>query len=230
MHNKLSIYRYQVLDVQPLNEKTSQIFLLAEVLQNTLRYEAGQYVHLLFEDELFAPLSIASAPRHDQILEFHLYHPRYNTKALYLLENAHQKNCFKLAGPFGDCTLAKYKLNKPIIFLAWGSGFAPIKALIEALNARGSSLPIYFYWALSSPQELYLQQLLTQWQQNPNFYFRPLFTHDKPTMVLWDLVLANHNDFSTFQVYAAGPKPLVRSAYNAFTNAGLTKDSFYSDV
>ncbi|MBV9576468.1 MAG: hypothetical protein JO149_07570, partial [Gammaproteobacteria bacterium] len=124
------MFSYQIIQTKLLVEDISQIFLLPAPLANAAErsfiYEAGQYVNIHYE-EGYAPLSIASAPRKDQQLEFHLSHPVRNAKAQKLWQLALQAQCWQLSEAIGDCRVDRLNRNQPIIFLAYETGFAPIK-------------------------------------------------------------------------------------------------------
>lgn len=224
---------YRVIHVIPIVEHVSQVFI-QPIHSDSLIYEAGQFVEVI-HDHHASPLSIACAPNDSGILEFHLFHPVKNPVARAMLRMAHEEKTWSIKGPFGICTIKRLHPDKPIIFLAQGTGFAPIKAIIEAMTPPYPN--IHFYWSVPEQADIYLLDLLEKWQMEiPNFMFKPVFTsgfQDKEMMnihLLKDTVLINHAPLNNFQVYASGPKPLVQAAFSIFVKHGLNEELFYSDV
>lgn len=217
------MFLYNVQQVTTLAPDISQIILSS---QTPLIYDAGQYIEV-HQDTQSIPLSIANAPQQNQQLEFQLMHTPKNTAALQLLN----QKTWQIHGPFGNCTFSKLKKNLPIIFLARGTGFAPIKAIIERFITARLFPPFYFYWSVPTDAQLYLQSRLQHWQQIlPTFVYKPIFTAQTGSHIPPTFILAEHPDLSHFQVYVSGPKPLVQTALADFTQRGLARENFYSDV
>ena len=213
-------------------------FFLRSVSQPVFSYAAGQYVEVVHKDRCVSPLSIACAPTALANLEFHLFHPVENHKAQDLLRIAQAEKTWSLRGPYGSCTVNRLHPQKPIIFLARGTGFAPIKAVIEALFISPGRCPaIHLYWSVSRREDFYLTDLLEKWKTEfPNFIFTPVLTREfspkapAGSPLLHDIVLRDYLDLSAYQVYASGPRPLVNAAFYAFQKHGLQQTFFYSDV
>lgn len=230
------MFTYRITEVIPIAEHATQIFL-QPIDATSFSYEAGQYVEIIHHQHA-SPLSIACAPNEKNILEFHLFHPVKNPVARALLSIAHEKKIWTLQGPFGNCTLRRLSAEKPIIFLAQGTGFAPIKAIFEALLTSSLAFPaIHFYWSVANRQDIYLSDLLTSWQkQIANFTYTPVLTSgfsEKEKMnihLLRDTILRDHPMMSDYQVYASGPKPLMQTTFLTFAQHGLQREFFYSDV
>lgn len=209
----LNEFCYQVVSTKTLLENVSEIRL--QPTDKTLIYEAGQYVNVLHHDGNVSPLSIACAPNHDGILEFHLYHPHENLFAQDLLQMANEAKRWKLQGPFGECKASRLKLNMPIIFLAYGTGFAPVKAVIESLPLHMS---VYLYW----DKDIYLSAQINDWrQQLPHFSF---------SAGTYESVLRDHPDLSEYQVYATGSRAYVHAALSSFQQHRLKRENFFSDM
>lgn len=209
----LNEFCYRVLSTNTLLECVSQIRLQPN--DKPLIYEAGHYVNVLHHDGSVSPLSIACAPNNEGMLEFHLYHPRENLYAQDLLRMANEEKEWKIQGPFGECTANRLKLDLPIIFLAYGTGFAPIKAVIESLPLQ---VPMYLYW----DKDIYLPAQINEWNQRlPHFSF---------SAAAYEAVLRDHSDLSGYQVYATGPRAYVHAAFHAFQQHGLQRENFFSDM
>lgn len=216
---------YQVLQITSLTPHVSQILLTPN--QMALAYVAGQYANVLHQRDQVSPLSIACAPNKQPMLEFHLYHPIENHKAQDLLRMISSENGLRLTGPFGNCTVNQLKLDQPIIFLAYGTGFAPIKAIIEEIARAKQSPPMHFYWCVANPTDLYMSALVEAWSAHfSTFVFTPVFLPELSK----EIVLSDHPDLSAYQVYASGPRALIAAAFDAFQKQGLERSKFFSDA
>ncbi len=229
IHSDDSVYRYRVSAIHELTQYISEIVL--QPVMQSLSYNAGQYVHVI-QNEYSSPLSIACAPNKDKTLEFHLYHSPDNYNANELLRVAKEHKEWKLRGPFGHCTSDKLQINSPIIFLAHNTGFAPIKAVIEALKQSTAKQSIHLYWSVPRHQHFYLQSLLTKWQEESDFKFTLVIrnTSLQDYKTLHELAVMDYPKLSCAQVYASGPKPFVYAAFDCFSQYGLPRFAFYSDM
>jgi CDP-4-dehydro-6-deoxyglucose reductase len=224
------MFSYEVISIKPLAASVQQIFLRPFHLP-VLAYSAGQYVHIIHQDQMQSPLSIANAANVEGLLEFHLFHAANRIKAHDLIKMAEQEKVWHFNGPHGVCTVEHLDLHKPIIFLARGTGFAPIKAVIEALQKKKHYPPLYFYWSVKTEADLYLQDLLTTWSHHlTHFTYRPIFTNNEDPALPLTSISQEHPDLSHYQIYASGPKPLMESAWHTFQKQGLPSNSFFSDV
>ena len=127
---------------------------------------------------------------------------------------------------------------KPIILLASGTGFAPIKAIVEHAIDQSITRPMTFYWGVRRPHDLYLHTLAEQWAAElPHFDYRPVVSDARPedawtgrTGFVHQAVVDEHPDLSGHQVYACGAPIVVDSARRDFiARCGLPDDEFYAD-
>jgi CDP-4-dehydro-6-deoxyglucose reductase len=218
---------YQVNHCWPLARYVSQI-ILQSAQAEIIPYEAGQYLHVLHADQSYSPLSIACAPVDVTTIELHLSHRPENTKAQDILRMATQEQQLLVRGAYGTCTLMRYLPNMPLIFLARGTGFAPIKAHLEALVLQRDARPIYFYWSAALAEDFYFLELLEQWQKDlADFHFTPVLGEQEK---LPQAVLADFSDLAACQIYASGPAKMVYGALDFFSQHGLVAGRFYSDL
>lgn len=228
MNEKINGFSYSVIQHRLLTDNISQIFLQA-TQDHSFLYEAGQYINVIHSHGEQSPLSIACAPNH-HALEFHLFHPVENTKAQELLQWAQRNQTWTFTGPFGACTLKQIHPAKSLIFIADGTGFAPIKAMIESLLTF--SCPMHLYWSMPKQEDFYLPELILQWKKIlPHFKFTPIIVEANEKLVhVHDIILQDYADLSQHQVYASGPKRLIQTAFHAFQQQGLPQAFFYSDM
>jgi NAD(P)H-flavin reductase len=140
-------------------------------------------------------------------------------------------------GPVGSFVLHEPS-DKPLIFVAGATGFAPVKSLLEQAFRMGIERPLHLYWGVRRLRDLYLTDLPRQWErEHPNFHFVPVLSEPAPedgwsgrTGLVHEAILADFPDLSGFSVYACGSVRMVEAARPAFVSQGLHEDACYSDA
>ncbi|HNK18486.1 MAG TPA: CDP-6-deoxy-delta-3,4-glucoseen reductase [Piscinibacter sp.] len=205
-----------------------------------LRYHAGQYVEFILRDGARRSYSMANAP-HTQsdkpAIELHIRHMPGGKFTEHVFGAMKEKEILRVEGPFGSFFLREDS-DKPIVLLASGTGFAPIKAIIEHLEFKGITRPTVLYWGCRSKADLYLHD----WAEAaaarlPNLRYVPVLSEPKPedgwsgrTGLVHQAVMADLPDLSGHQVYACGAPIMVESARKDFlARCGLPADEFYAD-
>lgn len=209
-----------------------------KAINNSLHYEAGQYIKIIQPDGTFSPLSIGNAPNKSASIELHLSHSADNLKAIALANMMLPNKKIILCGPYGKCTIKKLEPNLPIIFIARVTGFAPIKAIIEQLIQSKQYPAMHLYWGATNPADFYLLSLVKQWEKKlAQFHFTPVLTgsldhhHWQGKIgLLQDKIVEDYPDLRNFQVYASGPPALIYDSLEVFMEHGLQKQRFISDV
>ena len=202
-----------------------------------MQFMAGQYAEFILKDGKRRAFSFANAPHDDDLLEMHLRLIPGGQFTHYVFSEMHEKAILRLEGPFGSFYLREDS-EKPIIFVAGGTGFAPIKGIIEYLNHHKSQRKMALYWGALTKQDLYMQDLPQKWQlENPNFSFIPALSEalstdnwQGRTGLVHQAVLADHKDLSGFQAYVCGAPAMVDIAHQTFQAQGLPADEFFSDA
>ena len=148
-----------------------------------------------------------------------------------------ERDILRFEGPLGTFFLREDS-DKPIVMLASGTGFAPIKAIVEQLEHNKSSRPVTLYWGGRRPTDLYMHALCEQWAATlPNFKYVPVVSDALPednwngrTGFVHMAVIADHPDLSRHQVYACGAPVVVESAKREFSAlCKLPEEEFYAD-
>lgn len=201
-----------------------------------LQFLAGQYVDFILADGRHRSFSLANAPHDDQFLELHLRHVEKGEFTEHVFEHMKEKDMVRIEGPRGDFYLREDS-PRPMIFIAGGTGFAPIKGIIEHAFAARVSRPMHFYWGARAQVDLYLDALPRQWAAaHAQFRYTPVLS--APVAAdgwqgrggyVHEVVVADHADLAGYDVYAAGPPAMVRAARDAFVARGLPPAQFYSD-
>ncbi len=205
-----------------------------------LRYHAGQYIEFLLRDGARRSYSMANAP-HTQtdkpVIELHLRHMPGGQFTDHVFGAMKEKDILRVEGPFGSFFLREDS-TKPIVLLASGTGFAPIKAIIEHLQFKASERPTVLYWGCRSQADLYLHDwALAAAQQMPNLSYVPVLSEPRAedawtgrTGLVHRAVMADWPDLSGHQVYACGAPIMVESAQrDLVAECGLPADEFYAD-
>lgn len=203
------------------------------------RHVAGQYVDVLLKDGRRRSYSIANKPSvHGVIdLELHLRHSPGGAFTDHVFSNMKAREIIRFEGPLGTMYLREDS-DKPIVFLASGTGFAPIKAIIEYALAEGITRPMKLYWGGRHPQDIYMQELAEGWaRDHDHFEFVPVVSDPEPehgwagrTGFVHQAVLEDLADMSNYQVYACGNPMMVDSARADFTTQrGMDEAEFFAD-
>lgn len=201
-----------------------------------LQFLAGQYVDFILPDGRHRSFSLANAPHDDQFLELHIRHVEGGEFTEHVFEHMKEKEMVRIEGPHGDFYLREDS-QRPLLFVAGGTGFAPVKGIIEHAFAAGVTRPLYFYWGARAKVDLYLDALPRQWvESHAQFHYTPVLSLPAPedhwlgrTGYVHEAVVQDYPDLGGYDVYAAGPPAMVRAARDAFVARGLPPSQFYSD-
>ncbi|MEQ1534931.1 MAG: CDP-6-deoxy-delta-3,4-glucoseen reductase [Burkholderiaceae bacterium] len=207
---------------------------------DTLQYKAGQYIEFILRDGARRSYSMATAPHiaaESKTLELHIRHMPGGKFTDHVFGEMKEKEIQRIEGPFGSFYLREDS-EKPMILLASGTGFAPIKAIIQHMQHQGIKRPVVLYWGGRRPADLYMHDwVLTHVAAMPNLSYVPVVSNALPedawagrTGFVHQAVVSDFADLSTHQVYACGAPIVVDSAQTDFVNlCQLPADEFYAD-
>lgn len=208
---------------------------------DTFQYHAGQYVEFLLRDGDRRSYSMANAP-HTQTekpsIELHIRHMPGGKFTDHVFGAMKEKDILRVEGPYGSFFLREDS-DKPIIFLASGTGFAPIKAIIEHMRHKGITRPATLYWGGRRPADLYQSTWIEeQLAAMPNLRYVPVVSDAQAddqwtgrTGFVHAAVLQDQPDLSGHEVYACGAPIVVESAQRDYTEkAGLPAEAFFADA
>jgi len=225
--------------VQKIERLADDVIALSLKLPSNerLQFLAGQYIEFLLKDGQRRAFSLANAPHDDELLVLHLRHVPGGQFTEHVFTQMQEKAILRLEGPFGSFYLRE-ESDKPIIFVAGGTGFAPIKGMVEHLWHTGSKRKILLYWGARTLKDLYLPALPQSWQNaNNNLSFIPVLSEPLETDawqgrtgLVHQAVLDDLADLSAYQVYCCGAPMMVDTARASFQAAGLAADEFFADA
>lgn len=225
--------------IAKLEKLSEDVMLVALQLpaNERLQYRAGQYIEFLLKDGKRRSYSMANAPHLDEPISLHVRHMPGGVFTDQLFSSIKERDILRFEGPHGSFFLREDS-DKPIILLASGTGFAPIKALMEHLIDLKSQRAVTLYWGGRRPQDLYMHALCLDWAQTlPGFTYVPVVS-DALAQDNWSgrsgfvhqAVMADHPDLSKYQVYACGAPIVIESAQRDFVaRCHLPADEFYAD-
>lgn len=202
------------------------------------RYYPGQYVDVQLKDGTRRSYSMATRVPVDNQLELHIRHMPSGKFSGYVFEAMKPREMVKLAGPYGSFYLRDSE--RPMIFLASGTGFAPIQALLEQLIVRGNNRRhVYLYWGGRQRQDLYRHQQLLKWEaEHPWLRYAPVLS-DPTQACAWkgatgfvhQQVIKDFQSLRDYEVYACGAPIVVDSARRDYVGQlGLDAERFYADA
>ncbi len=208
-----------------------------------LQFLAGQYIDILLKDGKRRSFSLANAPHDDEYLELHARNYPGGVFTEHVFTNMKVKDMLRFTGPLGSFFLRDTPEECSIIFLASGTGFAPIKSILEHVfhqeGGRHRKRNMTLYWGARTKSDLYLADLADKWQrEHDNFTFIPVLSEPLPsdnwqgrTGLVHQAVMHDFLSLEMHQVYACGVTVMVKAAYHDFiTQCHLPRDAFFSDV
>ena len=206
-----------------------------------LQYRAGQYVEFILRDGARRSYSMANAPHEvgsPPSIELHLRHMPGGKFTEHVFTAMKERDILRMEGPFGSFFLRE-ESDKPLILLASGTGFAPIKAIVQQLQHKGSQRAAVLYWGCRRKADLYQHDwCLRAAAEMPNLRYVPVLSEPTAddawsgrTGFVHQTVMADWPDLSGHQVYACGVPVMVDSAQRDFVQrCGLPAEEFYADA
>ena len=205
-------------------------------MRERLQFLAGQYIDILLKGGGRRSFSLATAPHKDGLLELHIRHMPNGAFTEHLFRSLPVREILRIEGPHGAFYLREQS-DKPMIFVAGGTGFAPIKSVIEHAFHLGIERKMVLYWGARSRRDLYLPELPQAWVRSHfNFSYVPVLSEPLPsdvwrgrTGLVHNAVLDDYTDLSGHQVYACGAPPMIDAARRDFRERGLPAHEFFAD-
>lgn len=230
--------------IEHLDRVTDDVMIVRFKLPSSERllYRAGQYMEFILKDGGRRSFSMANAPHDDALIELHIRHMPGGlfTDRLFGVRDPAVKvrEILRFEGPHGSFFLRE-ESEKPIIFLASGTGFAPIKAIVEHMIYTGNRRKAVIYWGGRRPRDLYLDHLVRSWVQKypDQFSYVPVVSNavteddwDGRTGFVHRAVMEDFPDLSAHQVYACGAPVVIDSAQRDFiADCQLPESEFFAD-
>jgi CDP-4-dehydro-6-deoxyglucose reductase len=199
-------------------------------------FMAGQYIDILLPGGRRRSYSIASAPHDDEFLQLHIRHLPGGLFSGQVFDRMQEKDLLRFRGPLGTFFLREDSA-RPLILVAGGTGFAPMKSIIEHMLHGGMKRPVHLYWGGRTPHDLYMHDLAQSWTRATDLLrYTPVLSQPVTgdnwqgrTGLAHEAVVQDYPDLSGYDIYASGPPAMIGSARQAFTGRGLPDAAFFSD-
>jgi CDP-4-dehydro-6-deoxyglucose reductase len=228
--------------VQAMRRLAPDVMLLELKLPTSerLQFLPGQYIEFLLPQGHRRAFSLANAPDQDGLLQLHVRRIPGGVFTEQVFTTMKERDILRFEGPHGGFYLrdAAAELPRPMILLAGGTGFAPIKAIVEHMIAHGIVRPMTLYWGARDRAGLYLNDLPQRWAvQHPHIRYTPVLSEPAPgdawagrSGLVHRAVLEDVADLSGHDVYACGAPAMIDAARSDFTARGLPLERFFADV
>lgn len=202
-----------------------------------LQFLAGQYVEILLKGGQHRAFSLAGAPHDDELLHLHIRLVPGGLFTEHVFGAMKERDILRFEGPRGSFYLREDSA-KPLILLAGGTGFAPIKSIVEHAIHDKIGRPMRLYWGARNRAGLYMPELPLRWTvEHPHFEYVPVLSDADPSEpwkgrsgLVHQAVLDDYADLSGYQVYACGAPPMIDAARRDFVARGLPPEEFFADA
>lgn len=202
-----------------------------------LQFFAGQYVDILLKDGRKRSFSLANAPHDDALLQLHIRHVPGGVFTDQVFSTMKVRDILRFNGPHGSFYLREDS-SRPMILVAGGTGFAPIKAIVEHAIAENCQRPMTIYWGARAKADLYQNALPERWAaEQANIRYVPVLSEPAGsdawsgrTGLVHQAVLGDFPDLSGHQVYACGAPVMIEAAKRDFMAQGLPEEEFFADA
>ena len=226
----------RVRQIDRLAQDVIRLFLTLPKTQE-FNFIAGQYIDILLRDGQRRSFSLANLPQHatGQGLELHIRNVPDGHFTSRVFGSLKERDLLRFEGPFGAYILQS-EADTPIIMVAGGTGFSPIKGLIESAMERNPEQSIHLFWGARDEQDLYLDGLVRQWLDTwPNLKYTPVLSDSASASwqgesgFVHDAVCRTYDRFELFDVYASGPPIMIDCVRDSLLENGMQPERFYFD-
>ena len=226
----------RVEKLEPLTEDVMRM-LLKPLDTEPIRFHAGQYINIVLEDRERRAFSFATAPHESDVIELHVKLVPGGAFTTWVFNAMKVGEVLRCEGPLGSFYLREDS-DRPIIFVAGSTGFAPVKSMVEYAFHAGLKRPMHLYWGVKSLADMYMKELPERWaREHANFKFIPVLSEPKPedrwvgrTGTVHEAILQDFPDMAGYEVYACGSVGMVETAHAAFLQKGMAEDRCFSDA
>ena len=222
--------------VESLERFTPEIMRLRLKLPKAARLQflAGQYIDIIQADGKRRAFSIASAPSQSDFIELHIKHVSGGGFTGHVFESMKLKDILRFEGPLGTFFIRRGS-SRPIVLMGGGTGFAPLKSMIEELIEAGDPRPLKLFWGVQVESDLYARGLINEWEtQHPDFHFTPVLMAPGSNWtgkrgLVHEAVPGSVDNLADHDVYMSGPPAMVSAGRKVFLEAGVPEDRLFYD-
>ena len=201
-----------------------------------IAFTAGQYINIILPDGQRRAYSFANAPGASSEIELHVGLVPSGRFTGHVFNQMQVGDSLRFEGPLGQFVLRES--DRPILFIAGATGFAPVKSIVEDAFQRGLHRPMWLYWGVRQRANLYLAELAEQWaREHDNFHFVPVLSDAAKTDawqgrhgLVHEAMLADFPDMRGYEIYVCGSVRMVEAAVPAFLQHGLEEELCFTDA
>jgi CDP-4-dehydro-6-deoxyglucose reductase len=202
-----------------------------------LQFLAGQYLEILLPEGKRRAFSIASPPQSEDEIELHIRHVDGGGFTGWVFDEMKERDILRLEAPLGTFFIRNDRLDRPMIMMGGGTGFAPLKSMLEDLLAHQDKRPVHLFWGARSQADLYLHEQARQWaEQNSHIRYSSALLEPGDEVppdcfhgVVHEAVLQQYADLSGFDIYMSGPPAMIDVSRKAFIEHGAEKGRIFFD-
>lgn len=225
--------------VEYMEKLCHDVYLLRLKLPSTerLQFFAGQYIEILLKDGRRRAFSIANAPQADEYLDLHIRLVEGGEFTHYVFNEMQPKAMLRIEGPFGQFYLREDS-SRPILMMAGGTGYAPLKGMLEHAFRIGIDRPIHLFWGVRSLRDLYDHEHILEWtREHASFQYTPVLSEPMAsddwkgeTGLVLGTLLKQYPEPAGQDIYMSGPPAMVEAGRKSFLGRGVPETQLFSDA
>ncbi|PID46292.1 MAG: CDP-6-deoxy-delta-3,4-glucoseen reductase [Proteobacteria bacterium] len=219
----------EVVSVNPLIPDVMEVRLKLPASEK-LVFRAGQHLDFLLRNKKRRSFAIANAPTNHEYLELHIRRVPSDEFSDLVFKQFHEGTLVHIEAPLGDFYVRE-ESNRPLILMASGGGFAPMKSIVEQLRAEGDTRPVHLYWGAQTRRDLYHHKLARHWAMGERFEYTPVLSAEDGWQGragdVHQAIAEDFADLSGFDVYMAGPPTMIEAVTRQFQAQGLPPEQLY---
>ena len=227
-----SVYPSKINAFEKIKDDILMLELRLPPIHN-FKFNAGQYVNII-KDKIKRSYSIANKPNSSNKIEFYIKNYEGGLMSDYLFSNAKKDDLLRIEGPFGTFFYRNDPLVNNIIFLATGTGIAPINSILEQLNQNPklcAEKKIWLFWGGRYIEDIFMKPHYDQLELS----YVPVLSRKNEnwngeTGYVQDALMRRKINLRDSQVYACGSIDMITSARELLINNNLKANNFYSDA
>ncbi|MGR3914994.1 MAG: CDP-6-deoxy-delta-3,4-glucoseen reductase [Gammaproteobacteria bacterium] len=238
-HIQIKMLPCRVMRLEKSARDVMRVFLMLPKSQE-FHFIPGQYIDIILKDGLRRSFSLANLPQRarEDGLELHIRHVPGGRFTPRVFTAMRERDLLRFEGPFGTYFLREDEA-RPVIMVAGGTGFAPLKALIQQALEADPARRIHLFWGARDAQDIYMHTLAEEWARaRENFCYTPVLSAPPPPRNddwhgargwVHESVLAAYDDFAAYDVYASGPPVMVDAVRDRLGAKGMRAERFFFD-
>jgi CDP-4-dehydro-6-deoxyglucose reductase, E3 len=228
-------YSARVVKMEKLTYDVMRVLLKLPEGQQ-IPFKAGQYINIILDDGQRRAFSFANPPHEAEFVELQIRLMKGGLFTTHVFEKMKEGDEVRFEGPIGDFSLRESQ--RPIVFVAGATGFAPVKSMVEDAFKRGLKREIHLYWGVRQLRDLYLPELPQQWaRDHANFHFIPVLSDPAPedvwngrTGLVHEAILEDFPELKGHEIYACGSVRMVEAIFPFLKNHGAEDGACFSDA